>query len=118
VLRKGEVQSPLELFRTASDVVAGHGLFPGRREELTYIITSKEKAQVIAERILSTMARGVTSIEGKGAYTGEEREILLVAIHPEQVVPLKRLVREIDSTAFVIFHHAHEVVGEGFRAPG
>jgi hypothetical protein len=118
VLRKSEVQSPLDLFRTASDVVAGHSLFAGRREELAYIITSKEKARVIAERILSTMARGVTSIEGKGAYTGEEREILLVVIHPEQIAPLKRLVHGIDSKAFVIFHHAHEVVGQGFRAPG
>ncbi|MGH2542372.1 MAG: DUF2270 domain-containing protein [Ardenticatenaceae bacterium] len=118
VFHKEEVQSPLEIFRTASDVVAGHSLFPGRREEIAYIIAGRDNAKAIADRILTTMARGVTSIEGKGAYSGEAREILLVAIHPEQVVPLKRLVRDIDPKAFVIIHHAHEIVGEGFRASG
>ncbi|MDQ4075265.1 MAG: DUF2270 domain-containing protein [Chloroflexota bacterium] len=117
VLRKSAVQSPLELIRSASDVIAGHGLFPGRHEQLAYIITSKDKGEHISARILSTMARGVTAIEGKGVYSGEEREILLVAIKPEQAVPLKRLVRDIDPKAFVIIHHADEVIGQGFRAP-
>ncbi len=115
VLSSADGHSPLELFRSASDVVGGHRLFAGRNEQLAYIITSKESGPQIAQRILTTMARGVTTMEGTGAYSGEKRDILLVAIHPEQAQALKRMVHSLDPTAFVIIHQAEEVIGRGFQ---
>ncbi len=116
VLRETELQGPMELFHSAADVITGHGLhLPGRHEQLAHIITNK--GEEMSERILHTMAAGVTAVNGKGMYSGEERMVLLVAVHPNQVADLKRLVREIDPKAFVIIHHAEEVIGAGFRAP-
>ncbi|MBA3533999.1 MAG: DUF2270 domain-containing protein [Ardenticatenales bacterium] len=104
------------LFQTASDMITGHSFSWSRHEQLAYIITtSKAKAEVISERILTTMSRGVTAVNGVGMYSKEERVILLVAIHPEQVVPLKKLVRDLDPKAFIIIHGTEEVIGHGFR---
>lgn len=103
------------LFQTASDMISGHNFSWGRHEQLAYIITTKARADVLAERILNTMSRGVTALNGMGMYTKEERTILLVAIHPEQVIHLKKMVRELDPKAFVIIHGTEEIIGQGFR---
>lgn len=39
----------------------------------------------------------------------------MCAIKQRQIVQLKRLVKELDPTAFVIVCDAHEVLGDGFR---
>ncbi len=115
VLRGEGATSPLDLLHSASDAISGRAAWSRGREQLAHIITTKPEP--ISERILTTMSRGVTCVQGKGMYTGEERSVLLVAIHPEQSLQLKKMVREIDPAAFVIIHHAEEVIGAGFHAP-
>ena len=60
------------------------------------------------------MRRGVTLLQGQGAYTGAEKHVLLVAFKQREVVQVKRLLREIDPAAFFIVCDAHEIFGEGF----
>lgn len=116
ILRETSLRGPLDLLHSATDIIADRSLhFPGRHEQLAHIITNKGEA--ISERILQTMARGVTAVNGKGMYSGEDRMVLLVAVHPDQVRDLKQLVRELDPKAFIIIHQAEEVIGPGFRAP-
>ena len=62
------------------------------------------------------MDRGVTILHGEGAYSGEEKRVLMCAFKQRQIVPLKHLVKEIDPTAFLIVCDAHEVLGDGFRS--
>ncbi len=40
------------------------------------------------------MNRGVTLLQGKGAYTGAEKQVLLVAFRQREIVPIKRMLRE------------------------
>ena len=63
---------------------------------------------------LLDMNRGVTLLQGKGAYTGAEKQVLLVAFRQREIVPIKRMLREIDPKAFFIVCDAHEILGEGF----
>ncbi len=77
-----------------------------------YIIS--DKSSEIADRILSQLNRGVTSLTGKGMYTGQQREVLLCVLSKKQVPDVKEIVSEIDPGAFVIVVEAREVVGEGF----
>jgi uncharacterized membrane-anchored protein YitT (DUF2179 family) len=70
---------------------------------------------VVAAQILTEMGRGVTIIPGRGAYTGQEREVLYTVISRSEVMQLKTLVSEADARAFVVIGNAHEVLGEGFR---
>lgn len=78
---------------------------------VAYIITDHWEEAV---RGLLDMERGVTLLQGQGAYTGAEKRVLLVAFKQREIVPIKRMLRVIDPTAFFIVCDAHEVLGEGF----
>lgn len=69
----------------------------------------------IAAAVMAELGRGVTALHGQGMYSKEERPILLIAVSRLETVRLKSIVVSIDPTAFVIIHHAHEVLGEGFK---
>jgi uncharacterized membrane protein len=92
------------------------GIHLGRRpEQMAHIITTKGEA--VGARVLHQLGRGVTALQGVGMYSGENRAVLLCAIHPDQIEDLKRIVMAVDHNAFVIIHPAQEVIGRGFRAP-
>ncbi len=78
---------------------------------VAYIITDRWEETVQG---LLDMNRGVTLLQGKGAYTGAEKQGLLVAFRQREIVPIKRMLREIDPKAFFIVCDAHEILGEGF----
>ena len=69
----------------------------------------------IGQAIMRQLERGVTSLDGKGFYTQQGKEVLLVIVSRMEIGSIKRIVAEIDSRAFVIIHDVHEVLGEGFR---
>lgn len=50
----------------------------------------------------------------EGAYTHNDQAVLLCAVRRREIVAVKRLVNEIDPTAFFIVCDAREVLGEGF----
>ena len=77
---------------------------------VAYIITDRWEETVQG---LLDMNRGVTLLQGKGAYTGAEKQVLLVAFRQREIVPIKRMLREIDPKAFFIVCDAHEILGEG-----
>ena len=78
---------------------------------VAYIIT--DRWEEVSRRLLE-MERGVTVLRGQGAYTGAEKRVLLVAFRQQEIVPIKRMLRQIDPRAFFIVCDAHEILGEGF----
>lgn len=78
-----------------------------------YIITNQH--ELVAERILKELDRGVTGLQAKGMYTGTEKCVLYCVMSQKEVVNLKVLVAECDSDAFVIVSDVREVLGEGFQ---
>ena len=78
---------------------------------VAYIITDRWEETA---RGLLDMERGVTLLQGRGAYTGAEKQVLLVAFKQKEIVPIKQMLRQIDPRAFFIVCDAHEVLGEGF----
>jgi hypothetical protein len=85
----------------------------GRREQdLALIIT--DHGDEISGRILSGMRRGVTVIPGKGAYTGQNRSILMVALTVTEFAHLKALVAEVDLGAFMVITPVKSILGRGF----
>ena len=70
---------------------------------------------IVALYILSLlMDRGVTLLEGKGAWSGKDKRVILCAFGRRQIIPVKKLVQAVDPNAFVIVCDAHEILGEGF----
>lgn len=77
-----------------------------------YIIS--DHSDEIAAKILNVLERGVTALSGKGMYTGDEKNVLLVVMSNREVPDLKKLVAQIDERAFIIVTDAKDVSGEGF----
>ena len=81
--------------------------------KVAYIIS--DAYEQITDAIIHDIDRGVTILQGQGAYSGAEKKVLMVAFKQRQIVALKRTVKEIDPAAFLIVCEAHEVLGDGFR---
>ncbi|HIW93907.1 MAG TPA: YitT family protein [Candidatus Flavonifractor merdipullorum] len=97
-----------------STVVMDMVLYGMDSAKVAYIIS--QRPEDISKGIFREMDRGVTILHGEGAYSGEEKRVLMCAFKQRQIVPLKHLVKEIDPTAFIIVCDAHEVLGDGFRS--
>jgi uncharacterized membrane-anchored protein YitT (DUF2179 family) len=78
------------------------------------IITNETKK--VSDTILTDMERGVTILEGTGAYTKKGRPVLYCVITQSETHQLKALVQEIDPDAFMVIGHVHEALGEGFKS--
>ena len=68
----------------------------------------------VKQKILYVMERGVTVLPATGGYTGTPRPVLYCVITRAEVNQLKAMVREADSTAFMVIGTANEALGEGF----
>lgn len=71
-------------------------------------------SDIISQKIMKEIDRGVTGLKGKGMYTGTDKEVLLCVLDHRQIPRLKILVKEVDPDAFVIMTDIREVYGEGF----
>jgi uncharacterized membrane-anchored protein YitT (DUF2179 family) len=97
-----------------SGLVADATLEGGGTVRTAMIVTTE--ADVISQRVLEELQRGVTFLEGKGAYTGADRPVLYCVVTRAEVATLKAIVHEVDPRAFMVIGVAHEALGEGFRA--
>ena len=96
-----------------SGLVAESTLEGGGTVRTAMIVTGE--AEAIAARVLDDLERGVTILEGTGAYTGAGRPVLYCVITRAEVAALKSIVQEVDPRAFMVIGVAHEALGEGFR---
>ena len=79
--------------------------------KMAYIIS--DRSQAITEKLLG-MELGVTLLQGKGAWSGGDKTVVLCAFKRSQIAAIKAAVTAIDPNAFIIVCEAHEVLGEGF----
>jgi uncharacterized membrane-anchored protein YitT (DUF2179 family) len=96
-----------------SGLAAETTLEGGETVRTVMIVTSQPEA--VSERVLEELERGVTVLEGTGAYTGAERPVLYCVITRAEVAAVKAIVHEVDPKAFMVIGVAHEALGEGFR---
>ncbi len=97
-----------------SGVVLDSVMYGANIASVTFIIT--KKSDEIAKTLIETLGRGVTILNGTGAYTGEPQSLLICAIGRRQLSHMKRLVRGCDPNAFIIVSEAREVFGNGFQS--
>jgi uncharacterized membrane-anchored protein YitT (DUF2179 family) len=77
-----------------------------------------DKCDAIAQEIIVELHRGCTYLTGQGAYTGEERRIIMVTVGKRQLPRLKEIVFQIDPHAFLTINETIEVYGQGFKQSG
>ena len=95
--------------RAVDLVLAGFG-----SAKACFIITNR--AVEISQRIMAELDRGATVVNGTGAYSGQERTLLISVVSQREVIPLKKIVRQEDEKAFMFITDTHETLGEGFNA--
>lgn len=77
------------------------------------IITSKPDE--ITAYITGDLKRGATRIDGKGAYTHEDKTIILTVVNRMQAVRLRQYARSVDAQCFILITNTTEIIGNGFR---
>ena len=81
------------------------------------ILIVSDKAKDIADGIITDIGRGVTFLNGEGAYTGVPKKIIMVVVSMTQIAKIKIIVDTVDRNAFMLILSASEVTGRGFTRP-
>ena len=85
----------------------------GSQQSVQLFILSKHYAE-IADSITHDLHRGVTVLDGKGWYTKEPAEVLMVITRKTDVNLLLRYIKAIDPNAFLSVSSVNGVYGRGF----
>ncbi|GIN88745.1 membrane protein [Heyndrickxia sporothermodurans] len=78
-----------------------------------WIITDKHKE--VGDAILARLGRGVTYLNGEGAYTEDEKKVIFCIINRLEEAKLKTILEEIDDRAFLAVGDIAEVRGGNFK---
>ena len=87
----------------------------GSQQSVQLFILSKHYAE-IADSITQELHRGVTVLDGKGWYTKEPAEVLMVITRKTDVNLFLRHIKAIDPDAFLSVSSVNGVYGRGFEA--
>ena len=78
--------------------------------KLTLMIITK-RGNDLKDILLAKLERGITVIEGKGAYSGNKQEILMTVITRYQLADVRNTINEVDPHAFVNITETTDVIG-------
>lgn len=87
----------------------------GTKQSVQLFILSKKYAE-IADCITREMRRGVTVLDGKGWYTKQEAQVLMIITRRSDLNLFLHAVKAIDPNAFLSVSTVMGVYGEGFDA--
>jgi uncharacterized membrane-anchored protein YitT (DUF2179 family) len=78
--------------------------------KLTLMIITN-KGEEVKNKLLSNLVRGITVVDGEGAFTKEKRKVLFMIISRYELAKVKRLIKQADPHAFVNIMETVEVMG-------
>lgn len=84
-----------------------------KQRKYFHIIT--EDAQAIKDFIIGKLGRSATLFEGKGAFTGEGRSLIVTVVSAREAALLKNHVKTCSPDAFLLITNTDEIIGKGFR---
>jgi uncharacterized membrane-anchored protein YitT (DUF2179 family) len=85
-------------------------------DERVAVLIISNSPELILDRIKRQMLHGITVLDGRGGYSGQNKEVLYIVINKQEIVQLKSILREIDKNAYVTVHSAQEIMGTGYKA--
>ncbi len=95
-------------FKTIDIVIEGLN-----ESKSAWIISDQHKE--IGDAILARLGRGVTYLQGEGAYTGDNKKVIFTVITRLEEAKLKSIVEELDESAFLAVANIAEVRGGRFK---
>ncbi len=77
------------------------------------IITNR--TEEVKKFIIEELNRSATVYAAKGAFSGDEKEVITTIVSQKEFVRLKNYIKSIDPNAFITVSNVHEALGEGFK---
>lgn len=74
-----------------------------------------DKSEIIGEKIMHRLGRGVTYLNGRGGYSKDEKDVVFCVINRLEESKLKTIVEEVDPGAFLAFSNMTEIQGGSFK---
>lgn len=84
------------------------------RSKYFHVVTSN--ATCICDFIQNDLQRGATIVNATGAFTWDDKYIILTVLSPSQAVKLRNFIKEHDPKAFLLVSNTSEIIGKGFHS--
>ncbi|WP_066067439.1 YitT family protein [Neobacillus soli] len=85
-------------------------------DERVAVLIISNSPELVLDGITRKMSRGLTVLDGRGGYTGQNKDVLYLVINKQEIVQLKNIINGIDENAYVTIHNVHEMMGKGYKA--
>lgn len=86
------------------------------RDEAKLIFIISDRSEQITKRLLEELDIGVTYMQGTGAFSGKDKQVILCATKKATAPKTEVIVKEEDPQAFMIITSATEIYGEGYKS--
>lgn len=70
----------------------------------------------ICDFIVHDLNRSASVCHAKGAYSGQDKYIVLTALNRAQAVQLRNFIKKEDPNAFILISNTSEIIGKGFHS--
>ena len=74
-----------------------------------------DEPEPIIDFIVQKLHRGATVCTAEGAYTHGKKAIIFTALRRPQALALRRYVKSVEPTAFILITNTSEIIGKGFQ---
>ena len=74
-----------------------------------------DKPDEICEFINNELHRGATVSECMGAFTSDEKKLIITVLSRNQAILLKMFIKKTDKHAFSVITNSSDILGKGFR---
>ena len=88
-------------------------LYGSDEARMIYIITGKP--QEVGRKLLMDTDVGVTYFQGRGGWTGEEKQVIFCVVRKQLAPQVEEIAKEEDPASFMIITSASEIYGEGYK---
>ena len=96
-----------------SSLVIDRLMYGSGAQKMLLIIS--DKTDEIKNEIYKVTERGVTFLKAVGAYTGQEKHIIMCVCSKTEVYPTREIVKKTDPNAMVMLSTVDEAYGLGFN---
>lgn len=80
------------------------------------LLIFSDKTDEIKNKIFEQTERGVTFLKAVGAYTGQDKHVIMCVCSKSEVFPTREIVKRTDPNAMVILSTVDEAYGLGFTS--
>ena len=74
-----------------------------------------ENPEPICNYIMTTLNHSATVYEAKGAFSHRPKTVIITVMNRPQAAQLRKYIRSIEPTAFMIITNSSEIIGKGFQ---